>query len=155
MASNLAEWVVRTVMLVLAGLVTLSILGSIAAMSNDAAAPGTVQRGAAPAFDPAPAPPEPSPASPAAPPDEPVPDPSVQAPAAPGGETVTGTAAAPEVPEAPEVERWLEAIAYALLAIAGLLALGLILLWRAVSALRGIADSAALVQHHQQQQQRN
>jgi hypothetical protein len=155
MASNLAEWMVRTVMLVLAGLVTLSILGSIAAMSNDAAAPGAVQRGGAPAFEPAPASLEasPPPVSPAAPSAEPAAEPSAQAPV-PGGENGM-IAAAPEVPEAPEVERWLEAIAYALLAIAGLLALGLILLWRAVSALRRIADRAALVQHHHQQQQRN
>jgi hypothetical protein len=47
----------------------------------------------------------------------------------------------PAPPEEERPERWLEAIAYALLAIAGLLALLLILLWRGVRALTGIAEA--------------
>ncbi|HEX9953724.1 MAG TPA: hypothetical protein VGB48_00730 [Allosphingosinicella sp.] len=144
MASNVFEWVVRTAMLVLAGLVTLSIIGSIAAMSNQA---GEIRLGdlrERPAMAPVPEA-EPPPtavetAPPAAPPADPAP--VTTAPEAATGELVT----APAPPEPPRPERWLEAIAFALLAIAGLLALLLILLWRGVSALNRIADNAALGQ---------
>jgi type V secretory pathway adhesin AidA len=145
MLSNAAEWIVRTVMLVLAGLVTLSILGSIAAMSNDPAnltlrtAPDT------PVLTPAPAPaPDPQPAEPVAEADQaPAPTPNADANTTiETGETVT----VPAPPAEPAPERWLEAIAYALLAIAGLLALLLILLWRGVRALGRIADARALGQ---------
>ncbi|HEY0085404.1 MAG TPA: hypothetical protein VGB65_05790 [Allosphingosinicella sp.] len=142
MVSNFAEWIVRTVMLVLAGLVTLSILGSIDAMSNDTAGAGF--RGAnRPVLSPAP--------EPSAPAQQP-------APAAPAPRTDAsqaqqeGTGApgqlvtAPASPEEPRPERWLKAIAYALLAIAGLLALLLILVWRGVRALSRIAEAAALGQ---------
>jgi hypothetical protein len=40
MPHGLLEWTVRTLMMVLAGLVTLSILGSIAAMSNQSGGAG-------------------------------------------------------------------------------------------------------------------
>jgi hypothetical protein len=52
----------------------------------------------------------------------------------------TDLIAVPAPPEEERPERWLEAIAYALLAIAGLLALLLILLWRGVRALTRIAE---------------
>jgi hypothetical protein len=137
MTSNLAEWVVRTIMLVLAGLVTLSILGSIAAMSNQAGVPdlqaGRERPVLAPAPEPQPRPPaEPRPASP--PSTSPAPPPQAQTPAD------TDLIAVPAPPEEERPERWLEAIAYALLAIAGLLALLLILLWRGVRALTRIAE---------------
>ena len=142
MTSNLAEWVVRTVMLVLAGLVTLSILGSIAAMSEQAGVPGLIPERDSPVTAPSPEQPaEPQQAADA----PPAPDPGSQAaPAAtgPGTELV----AVPAPPEEERPERWLEAVAYALLAIAGLLALLLILLWRGVRALTRIADRAALGQ---------
>jgi hypothetical protein len=137
MTSNVAEWVVRTVMLVLAGLVTLSILGSIAAMSNEAGVPGLSAERQRPVMAPAPAS-ETPPAEPqevgtkaAAPAGQ-----SPQAQPQPGTELV----AVPAPPEEERPERWLEAIAYALLAIAGLLALLLILLWRGVRALTRIAE---------------
>ncbi|HEY0148170.1 MAG TPA: hypothetical protein VGB70_04130 [Allosphingosinicella sp.] len=142
MGSNLFEWVVRTAMLVLAGLVTLSILGSIAAMSNDATfAPGDLRE--PPVLTPAPQPSAAEPApGPAAPPAEPAQSASAAETTVPG-DLVT----VPAQPETPRPERWLEAIAYALLAIAGLLALLLILLWRGVRALARIADRAELGHH--------
>ena len=139
MGSNLVEWVIRTAMLVLAGLVTLSILGSIAAMSNEAAtvAPGDLRE--QPVLTPPPQPSEPAP-QPAPPPAEQAPPASTAEAATTGEQRVT----VPAPPEPPRPERWLEAIAYALLAIAGLLALLLILLWRGVRALARIADRAEL-----------
>ena len=145
MGPRLFEWVVRTVMLVLAGLVTLSILGSIAAMSDQAADPGAIggrdravlapaPQVAPSASDPAPAAPQQRQAPTAAPPPA--------ADASTPGEIVQASAA----PEAPPPERWLEAIAYALLAIAGLLALLLILVWRGIRSLARIADRAELGQ---------
>jgi hypothetical protein len=140
MASNLGEWVVRTFMLVLAGLVTLSILGSIAAMSNQAGVPDLRAVRERPVLAPVPEarpepPADPQPVSPA----ETSPAPTEQA-QAPGG-TGTEVVAVPAPPEEERPERWLEAIAYALLAIAGLLALLLILLWRSVRALTRIAET--------------
>jgi hypothetical protein len=142
MVSNFAEWVVRTFMLVLAGLVTLSILGSIDAMSNDTVGAG-FRGNDRPVFAPAP--------EPSAPAQQPAP-----AAAAPGPDVSQaqpeGTGApgqfvpAPEASEEPRAERWLKAIAHALLAIAGLLALLLILVWRGVRALSRIAEAAALGQ---------
>jgi hypothetical protein len=135
MGSSVFEWLVRTVMLVLAGLVTLSILGSIAAVSNQAGVPGLSGERQRPVLAPAP---EPQPHS-----DSPAPTPApATAQTEPGTELVT----VPAPPEEERPERWLEAIAYALLAIAGLLALLLVLLWRGVRALTRIADAAALGQ---------
>jgi hypothetical protein len=143
MGSSVFEWLVRTVMLVLAGLVTLSILGSIAAVSNQAGVPGLSGERQRPVLAPAPEPqpqptPRPQPSS-----DSPAPTPApATAQTEPGTELVT----VPAPPEEERPERWLEAIAYALLAIAGLLALLLVLLWRGVRALTRIADAAALGQ---------
>lgn len=103
MTSNLGEWVVRTVMLVLAGLVTLSILGSIAAMSNEAGVPGLVRDRARPL----PAP-EPQPQS------ETLPQPSSNSAAAAeesGSGQGTELITVPAPPEEERPERWLEAIA--------------------------------------------
>jgi hypothetical protein len=139
MSANLVEWTVRMVMLVLAGLVTLSILGSIAAMSNGAGGGPDPAAGARPVLDgppqPAPAPqPETVPAGP--PPAEPEPD-------LPGATPDAGTiaVAAPQPERDGGPERWLEAIAYALLALAGLGAIGLVLLWRGLRRLDRIAQA--------------
>ena len=142
MGRKLTEWVVRTVMLVLAGLVTLSILGSIDAMSNDTVGAG-FRGNDRPVLAPAPEPSAPA-QQPAPPAPEPGPDVSQAQPEGTGtsGQLVT----APAAPEKPRAERWLKAIAYALLAIAGLLALLLILVWRGVRALSRIAEAAALGQ---------
>lgn len=139
MGSSLFEWVLRTSMLVLAGLVTLSILGSIAAMSNDVGNPGRVGSRENPVLEAAPQPAERAPPPAPSAQDGP-PGPTVNTTALPTGELV----AVPAPPELPKPERWLEAIAYALLAIAGLLALVLILLWRGVRALARIAERGEL-----------
>ncbi|HEY0026582.1 MAG TPA: hypothetical protein VGC35_01815 [Allosphingosinicella sp.] len=142
MVSNFAEWVVRTVMLVLAGLVTLSILGSIDAMSNDTVGAG-FRGNDRPVLAPAPEPSapvqQPAPAAPA-----PATDVSPPQPDGTGGPGQLVTS--PAAPEEPRSERWLKAIAYALLAIAGLLALLLILVCRGIRALTRIAEAAALGQ---------
>jgi hypothetical protein len=142
MGRNLTEWVVRTVMLVLAGLVTLSILGSIAAVSNQAGVPGFSGARERPVSAPVPErEPASEPAADAAPP----PPPAQQTPQADSG-SAGELVAVPAPPEEERPERWLEAIAYALLAISGLLALLLVLLWSGVRALGRIADAAALGQ---------
>jgi hypothetical protein len=124
------DWFGRAVMLVLAGMVTLSIIGSIAAIPS-----GSIENriGMAPA--PQPLPPE----------SEQTPEPSAVEPiegnrsdraAAPA----VGQRMAAPVPEPTDRDRWLEAITYALLALAGLVALGCLLLWR---GLRRLADEVA------------
>ncbi|HLL31415.1 MAG TPA: hypothetical protein VK403_10500, partial [Allosphingosinicella sp.] len=55
------------------------------------------------------------------------------------GPGTTAVAARPSREE--NEERWLEAIAYALLALAGVGAIGVLMLWRAVRELRRIAGS--------------
>ena len=120
-------------MLILAGLVSLSILGSIAAISSDVSSGGPT--GGRAALGPAP------PAGNEAAPEEVVVAPQPQEGGGlAAGASGTGTivAAAPPPPPDP-TERWLEAIAHALLALAGLLAIGLLILWRAVRELGRIA----------------
>jgi hypothetical protein len=137
MPMSLFEWTVRMAMLVVAGLVTLAILGSIHAMSTNA---GTSDFPAERVLAPAPSPSEVSPPSSPQSPREAVPDTGRTGgePAAAGG---TGTiVAAPPPSERPH--RWLEAIAYALLGLAGLFTIGLILLWQLLRQLRRIADAA-------------
>jgi hypothetical protein len=84
---------------------------------------------------------EPGPAPEPAP--SPPPEERANAPAAAPGTAGDVGAAAPGDPRQARGEedlaRWLEAIAYALLALAGLAALGLVLLWRATRALGRIA----------------
>jgi hypothetical protein len=129
---GLVDWTVRTVMLVLAGLVTLSMLGALSAMSNDDARPGFIfaQRDAAP-------------------PEAPMPERAEQAPSAadptsgePVSNQATGLAAAPVPAGHDDSERWLEAIAWALMALAFLAALALLLLFEGVRQLRRIAAAA-------------
>jgi hypothetical protein len=133
MPSPVFDWIVRTAMLAMAGLVTLSILGAIAAMTND---PGT--RFAAPRDraliqgEPA----EEREAARAAPPagEEKA---ATTAPS-PAGEGAVLAVAPP--PAEDKVERWLEAIAYALLALAGIGALGVLMLWSILRELRRVGD---------------
>ena len=115
----------RIVMLVLAGMVTMSLIGAIAAMSNQAVPGIALERQREPAASP-----------PRTQPRE-QPRPTSQPGAAPVQGSPGGIAiAAPPAPEADPIERWLEAIAYALMAIAGLLALIALILWRSLSELR-------------------
>ena len=128
------DWLSRVVMLVLAGMITLSIIGSIAAIPS-----GTIE-GRIGIDQPQPPVPQPVPAETAPP-----------APQAVEGERVepgTGTrgasgagAIAPPPPEEDDAERWLEAITYALLALVGLAALGTLILWRGLKERRRIADA--------------
>ena len=121
-------------MLVLAGLVTLSILGSIAAIStNNGGTPMLPERRDAGSLPGASAPQD------TANPELPrnigasVQPELVKEVEAPDSPQASAPRAAPE-------PRWMEAIAYALLGLAGLVALGLILVARAVRELRRIAD---------------
>ena len=133
MPTRIFDWVVRTAMLAMAGLVTLSILGAIAAMGNDAGmrfAPAgdrpvvegeAVEQGTG--------------RTATAPPAQGNPEAS---PAMSGG----GTAVAVAPPRPDKRERWLEAIAYGLLALAGIAALAVLMLWSMVRELRRIGGSA-------------
>jgi hypothetical protein len=125
------DTLVRIVAMVLAGMVTLSILGAIAAMSEGGARPSfpldprptamTEPRAEAPASDPA--------------------QDGLRRSPAPGETTVT-VAVPPQPPSAQERSaRWLEVIAYVLFAIAFLLALGVLALWRLAATLRRLVDT--------------
>lgn len=127
MALNALEWFFRMAMLVLAGLVTLAILASIDAMSRasrQAALPVATEQ---PAVEAAPIP-EPDRRDPASR------DEAARTPDATGATAVAGAAPAPL-----EDERWLEAIAYGLLALAGLFVIAILVLMRGVANLRRIA----------------
>jgi hypothetical protein len=134
MPTTIFDWIVRTAMLAMAGLVTLSILGAIASMTND---PGT--RFAAPRDRPAieGEPPEEGGTAQASPqPGE------GNSAGAPGAEAGAGTVAVAARASADDrEEQWLEAIAYALLALAGIGALAVLMLWNVVRELRRIAGS--------------
>ena len=134
MPTRIFDYIVRTAMLAMAGLVTLSILGAIAAMTND---PGT-------RF----APPGDRPVAEGERVDErtavqapPVPQESNLTAAAPGEAQGTAVVAAAPPPGEDKRARWLEAIAYALLAIAGVGALGVLMLWQVARELRRIGRS--------------
>jgi hypothetical protein len=129
MPTTIFDWIARTAMLVMAGLVTLAILGSIAAMTNDPGtgfsagdrplieADRTEERDAAQASSAA--------------------EEGNAAVASPGEGRAATVAAARPAGEDGEA-RWLEAIAYALLAVAGVGALGVLMLWNVVRELRRI-----------------
>ena len=131
--SGFWDWAGRVVMLVLAGMITLSIIGAIAAIPS-----GSLPRNIRFEQEPRPVPEpreEPSPAVPAEPRPKqaPVPD--------------TGAAPSPAVTAVPtprqpaEPADWLEAITYALLALVGLATLATLLLWRALIQWRRSADA--------------
>jgi hypothetical protein len=144
------DWLGRVVMLVLAGMITLSIIGAIASIPSQsietrlgvASAPTEwpQPRPSEPAPVPA-APPEAEPLAPAPPPQsriepQPAPPPPPQA-AAPAAQAQLAPAPRPR----PTAADWLEAITYALIAIAGLLAFALLLLFRALGHWRRSADA--------------
>lgn len=134
--TSFLDWVGRVVMLVLAGMITLSIIGAIAAIPS-----GSIETRMRmeprdwPVQQPQ-AEPQPLPAEP-----RPTPEPGAASQAAPG----PGTVLAPAPAEPVDPARWLEAITYALLAIAGILAFALILLWRALGHWRRSADALELL----------
>lgn len=128
------DWLGRVVMLVLAGMITLSIIGAIAAIpSGSIGTRMAVERTAwpEPSYE------EPRPAPPRRPQPEAEPQPEARAPAAPAA----GTVAPGPAPKPYQPERWLESITYILLAIAGILAFATILFWRALVHWRRSADA--------------
>ncbi len=123
------DWIARVIMLVLAGMVSLSIIGAIAAIPS-----GTIENRIGidqPAVDPGVAPP--------APPEAILPPPEDRAstPGAPTDYVDYG----PPPPRASDIELWLEAITYALLALVGLAALATLILWRTLKQRGRIADA--------------
>jgi hypothetical protein len=129
MPTTIFDWIARVAMLVMAGLVTLSILGAIAAMTND---PGTrLPAGDRPSIEAEQAEQRQAAPAPSAPEEGNL---AVAAPSEDHGATVVAARSADEDKEA----RWLEAIAYALLAVAGVGALGVLMLWNVVRELRRI-----------------
>ncbi len=128
------EWLGRVFMLVLAGMITLSIIGAIAAIPNGIVPQQLgLERRQAPVPDPAAPEQQSEDTRPEAQPGN-----SVE------GSTETGVGQGVVVPAEPEPvdpAQWLEAITYALLALAGLAALGCLLLWRGVLQQRRIADA--------------
>jgi hypothetical protein len=127
------EWLGRVIMLVLAGMITLSIISALAAISSQTSVPRQL------GFERAQAPVAPEP--------EPIPPPSQGAarPTTPEANMTDDSARsvpiAPAVHEPVDPARWLEAITYALLALAGLAVLGCLLLWRLLHQQRRIADA--------------
>ena len=124
------EWLGRVIMLVLAGMITLSIISALAAISSSTVPqPLGRERAAAPTPPPR---------------QEPPPEPQSKR-AAPEANKTSGAARhvtiAPAPPEPVDPARWLEAITYALLALSGLAALGCLLLWRLLHQQRRIADA--------------
>ncbi len=128
------DWVGRVVILVLSGMITLSIIGAIAAIPSGSL-PQNIrfERERWPV-------PEPREQPLAAPAPEPQPQPERAVPTeAAAPERTVALAPAPEKPVAPA--EWLEAIFYALLALVGLMALAVLLLWRALIQWRRSADA--------------
>ncbi|HEY0625104.1 MAG TPA: hypothetical protein VGD10_00065 [Allosphingosinicella sp.] len=130
------DWISRVVMLVLAGMVTLSIMGSIAAIPS-----GIIESRVGMDAERQPEPPQQVPEENVTAPQQQQ-DTNVMTSAAARGDMVT-TAPAPDEPVDPA--EWLEAITYALLAIAGLAALGALILWRSLKERRRIADALEIL----------
>jgi len=132
--TRFTEWLGRVIMLVLAGMVTLSLIGAIASIPS-----GSIERrlGALPRDWPEPSPSERIAASaPSA--EQTASHPSTQAaPTAPRSEAIAVAERKPPV----DAARWLESISYALIALVGLAALGLVLFWRALHHWRRSADA--------------
>jgi hypothetical protein len=134
---KLFDWISRVIMLVLAGLVSLSIIGAIASIPSGSI-PTTM-------IETAPSAPQPDFSAESAPepsPPEAAPGPVAQ-PAAPGA--AVGTVAPPPPQEADGAEAWLESIFYALLALVGIGALATLLLWRSLQERRRLADAVETV----------
>jgi hypothetical protein len=132
--TRFTEWLGRVIMLVLAGMVTLSLIGAIASIPS-----GSIETrlGVEPGEWPEPSPSERIPAPPPRA-EQPGSKPSpAAAPVAPRTEIV----AVPQRKQPVDAARWLESITYALIALVGLAALGLVLLWRALHHLRRSADA--------------
>lgn len=134
MAGKFFDRVGRVIMLSLAGMITLSIIGAIASIPSGIV--GSDTGGGRPA------PPVPPEQLEPQPPQESRPQPRrEEGMAGQRGSRV----AAPAAPERAPAERWLEAIFYALLALAGTAALVTLMLWRGILQVRRVADAAERV----------
>jgi len=136
------DWLGRVIMLVLAGMITLSIIGSIAAIPSGSSIERQIgiERTDWPKAPAREQPPGPAP-QPQPPEQAQVPPEQEQVSIAQGGGTSITVGAAPAPAPPPDPARWLEVIAYALLALAGIAAFGLILAWRSLHQRRRIADA--------------
>ena len=130
------DWVGRVIMLALSGMITLSIIGAIAAIPSGSL-PQDVrferERWSVPEprEEPLPAP-------------RPQPQPQTEQGVPPGAESSRQAVTVVPAPEKPvEPADWLEAIFYALLALVGLAALAVLLLWRSLMQWRRSADALA------------
>ena len=124
------EWLGRVIMLVLAGMITLSIIGAIAAIPSGSL-PGRIGMAERQARVPEPAPPS-------------VPEPRLDRrglESVPGDVTSNQVSAAPAAPKPLDPAEWLEAITYALLALVGIATLATLILWRMLHQRRRIADA--------------
>src|SRR3546814_4095355 len=120
MTSDPLDWIARVVMLVLSGMVTLSLIGSIAAIPS-----GSIETRMGLETQPRIAKPPPLPeAEPEAA------APKMESAEETGGQGAPRASGASPAPAAGEAARWLEAITYALLALVGLAALASPMLWR-------------------------
>lgn len=135
MRSSVLDTVARIVMLVLAGLVSLSIIGAIGAMSQGGGHSGF-------AFDTRPgAPPETNEAEAER---QAAPETNLRRAGNPAdADADVGAAIAAAARAEAESAKWLEVIAYVLFAIAGLAALLVLILWRTAAELRRAADALA------------
>lgn len=121
------DWLLRTILLVLACLATLSLIGALASVSGGSlgdAFPGRIE---APALE-APLPPDPM---------------GTREPAGLDAEPSrdgTLSAATPSTAPAAELARWLKALTYALLALTGFAATGVVALVHVGAQLRRIAE---------------
>jgi hypothetical protein len=131
------EWLGRVIMLVLAGMITLSIIGAIAAIpsqSTETRLRVEPQRDwSQPTPRTEPLPPRPLPRA--------VPESRPAAPPPPRARTQVIEAPAPAPPPPTTAADWLEAITYALLALVGIGVGAVLLLWRAVHHWRRSADA--------------
>jgi len=129
----------RIVMLALAAMVTLSVVGVIEAIPRGA----MQERVGIARQQPVPQQPQPEPQPQERQAPEPQSEPNEPRQAEPGssGGVVGPAVFAPPPPEDEDVERWLEAITYALMALAGLMGIATLILWRSLRERRRIADA--------------
>ena len=132
--TRFTECLGRVIMLVMAGMVTLSLIGAIESIPS-----GSIETrlGVEPRDWPEPSPSERIPAPPPGA-EQPAPQPPTgAAPATPQPEMI----AVPQRKQPVDAARWLESITYALISLVGLAALGLVLFWRALHHWRRSADA--------------
>ena len=130
---NFFDWLGRVIMLALAGMITLSIIGAIAAIPD-----GIVPQQLGLERQTLPVPQDRQG-------DQPTPDlaetEADEERVVPAKAGARDTIAAPVPPKPVDPARWLEAMSYALLALAGLAAFACLLLWRGIRQQRRIADA--------------